>query len=162
MFRISIIFFLFLMLPCSLIAMDSSELSDQAWLSTHSARVIIAEDEDSCRKIIIHSLNAVGMEVDVCANGCELLQKYSPNTHHVVIMDGNMPEKDGYDTTRDLCRLYPSVYVIASTANTSEADKKRFMDAGAKAFVPKPVNLKQLWSALRLALSSQEIRPPAP
>jgi CheY-like chemotaxis protein len=72
-----------------------------------------------------------------------------------VLLDMHMPEMDGYQVSAELKRRANSgtqvPFVIAFTAAAMEEDRQRCLNAGASAYLTKPVNLEKLAAALALA-----------
>src|SRR6185437_59904 len=102
-----------------------------------SEKVLIVDDDPASRWLICQFLERLRLQFDCAANGREALEPLYQRPYTVVLMDINMPELDGYDTTRairsrereSLARFIP---VIAITA---APDAQRCLDAGITAYL---------------------------
>ncbi|SPJ23339.1 Aerobic respiration control sensor protein ArcB [Palleronia abyssalis] len=93
------------------------------------------------------------MDCDIAKNGRESIEMAKSGQHDVVLMDIHMPGMDGVEAMRKNVELRPVAppRVIAVTANVSMEQRRECRDAGFADFVPKPVRLEALKSALGLA-----------
>jgi signal transduction histidine kinase/DNA-binding NarL/FixJ family response regulator len=120
-------------------------------------RLLIADDVPQNRAMLVDLLHAVGFVVAAAANGLEclvLLDSFKPD---LVVMDVMMPVMDGNETTRRIRSMaqWSSLPVIAVTASASHEDEARCMEAGANAFLAKPVDHDALLRAIGTLLSLQ-------
>jgi signal transduction histidine kinase/ActR/RegA family two-component response regulator len=111
--------------------------------------VLVAEDNAVNQTIIQAMLRQLGHAVTVVANGREALDALAQEEFDVVLMDCNMPELDGLETTRLLRAGARGVRdlrvpVIALTANAMDGDRERCLAAGMNDFLSKPVNIATL------------------
>lgn len=110
--------------------------------------VLIAEDNAGNFKLfetilkndytIVHAWN--GKEA------VELFKEYEP---HIVLMDINMPEMNGYEATKEIRKLSEVIPIIAVTAYAFASDEEQVMNSGFDAYASKPLNasaLKSKWS----------------
>jgi signal transduction histidine kinase/CheY-like chemotaxis protein len=133
-------------------------------------RILLAEDNIINQKIGMHILNAkLGYRVDAVANGTEAIESLSRQHYDLVLMDCQMPEMDGYETTRAIRDPNSSVRnhnipIIAMTANAMKGDREKCLVAGMDDYVAKPIKPKALSDAIERNLSreDQERFPPAP
>jgi PAS domain S-box-containing protein len=115
-------------------------------------RVLVAEDNFVNQKVIRRTLEKWGVEVQIANNGREALEWLSREPFHLVLMDCQMPEMDGYEATRRI-RAYEQprglhMPVIALTANALEGDREKCLECGMDDYLTKPVNPDQLWEKL--------------
>ncbi|WP_432280567.1 HAMP domain-containing protein [Streptomyces luomodiensis] len=133
------------------------------WQHGHSGRVLngrrILIVDDDIRNVfaLTHVLGRVGMTVKYAENGREGLEVLHRNPDvSLVLMDVMMPEMDGYETIR-VIRNTPrlaDVPIIALTAKVMPGDREKAIDSGANGYVPKPVDVDRLMSAIVELLDS--------
>ncbi|MDG4813554.1 response regulator [Hydrogenovibrio sp. 3SP14C1] len=106
-------------------------------------KLLLAEDNLVNQKLATALLKKLGIIPDVANNGKEALQKLEENHYDLVLMDCQMPIKDGYQATTEL-RQWTSpikdVVVIALTANAMQGDEQKCYAAGMNDYITKPVN----------------------
>jgi CheY-like chemotaxis protein/HPt (histidine-containing phosphotransfer) domain-containing protein len=115
-------------------------------------RVLIAEDHAVNQKVALGMLNRLGFAADVAANGPEVLDAVTRRTYDLILMDVQMPEIDGLETSRILRSWLPQELqprIVAVTAHAAEEDRDRCLEAGMDAYIEKPVRIAQLSTALR-------------
>ena len=116
------------------------------------ARLLIAEDNEVNRLILIESLRHLGFECDVAINGAEAVRAASTSCYDLVLMDCQMPEMDGYEATRRIRESErrggnpdkASVPIVALTANAQQGDRECCLEAGMTDYAVKPIPLDTL------------------
>ena len=114
-------------------------------------QVLVAEDNEINRRVIIGMLKRIGCQVTFAVDGREAVQLVTQREFHLVLMDCQMPEMDGYEATRAIRALggaYEELPILGLTANVLPADREACMVAGMNDFLPKPVKLDLLRSAV--------------
>lgn len=113
-------------------------------------KVAIADDHDLMRHGLIHLISNANCEVLIEANGGEELITLLKKTKvDVVLMDINMPGKDGIATTKWLTENKPNMRVIALTALDDDISVIRMLKAGARAYLLKSASKEELLRAIR-------------
>lgn len=141
-------------------------------LRSNGMKILVAEDNAINRKVIHAHLQALGYEVDAVDDGIAALEALEEGHRYAaVIMDGQMPNMDGYQATRtQRTRESESgqrrVPIIALTAHAMTGDRRIAFAAGMDDYLSKPFTQKQLQKALirwaaRPAASSSEFPPDA-
>ncbi len=107
-------------------------------------RVLVAEDSDSNRLLVDFYLKDTPFRVTYVSDGVEAVEAYKMHKFDLVLMDMQMPEKDGFEATREIrdyekSRGYPATPVLALTANTYAEDRKRCLDVGCTDYLGKPI-----------------------
>ena len=116
------------------------------------ARVLVAEDNPVNQRVASHMLNKLGYRCDIASNGKEAVEMLAQLPYDLVLMDCQMPEMDGYTATRHIRRREEAgsrhTPIIAMTANAMREDRARCLDAGMDGFIPKPIALEELETAM--------------
>ena len=109
--------------------------------------ILVAEDNRINQIVIQNILQQAGLTYEIANNGHEALHAAMTRPFDMILMDCQMPEMDGYEST-DLIRKWerernrPRIPIIALTANAVVGDEKKCLDAGMDAYCSKPVNPK--------------------
>jgi len=121
-------------------------------------RVLIVEDNPINRMLVIKVLEKWGFQTDIAENGQIALDKYSENDYNIILMDLQMPVKDGYETTQDIRALKSAkkdVPIIAMTAHAIKGERERCLAIGMNDFIPKPFNAAELREKLFALLNAE-------
>ncbi len=112
--------------------------------------ILLAEDVEINREIVLSLLDGTGVSVDTAENGLEALRQFrdNPDRYDLIFMDVQMPEMDGLETTAriralDLPRA-KAVPIIAMTANVFKEDVDKCLAAGMNDHISKPIDLQEL------------------
>lgn len=118
------------------------------------ARVLVADDEDDVRDLVVYRLSRSGYDVVEALDGEEAFRLATEQTPDLIVLDVMMPRIDGYELTRRL-RAEPAtsrVPVILLTARTQENDVSQGFEAGADDYLKKPFNPDELVARVRAVL----------
>ena len=128
-------------------------------------KVLVVEDHPVNQTIIRAMLARMGCAIDMADNGVQALSAFEKNTYDLVLMDCQMPEMDGFDTTRAIREreaLNPTmgrVPVIALTALAMLGDAERCLAAGMDDYLTKPIQIEQLSAKMQRWRPSEESTP---
>jgi signal transduction histidine kinase/CheY-like chemotaxis protein len=125
-------------------------LMDSEMGKLHPLRILLAEDNAVNQKLAIRILERLGYRADVASNGLEAVESVERQAYDVILMDVQMPEMDGLDSTRNIRKLaqVSQPYIIAMTANAMEGDREMCLAAGMNDYVSKPIRVNELVGAL--------------
>ena len=103
-------------------------------------RILIAEDRDSNRQLLMKMLTPLGFDVRGVKNGAECVSEWESWEPHLIWMDMRMPVMDGYEATRRIKATAKgqATVIIALTASAFESDRKLILSEGCDDFVRKP------------------------
>ncbi|MFO0879051.1 MAG: PAS domain S-box protein [Gemmataceae bacterium] len=117
--------------------------------------VLLAEDNLINTRIVRQALQAEGYRVDVAVNGLEAVERTREQRPQLVLMDIQMPVMDGLEAMRRI-RADASIRdtpILAMTALAMPGDRERCLQAGANAYLAKPLVLKELRQVVRSLLA---------
>lgn len=120
---------------------------------TEGACVLVVEDDAINLSLITELLQRMGFQVMQAGNGREALEILSQVQPILIFMDVNMPEMDGYATTRIIRRLpnpLGKIPIVALTADAMADDKEKCLNAGMNNFISKPFRITEIESTLKL------------
>jgi signal transduction histidine kinase/AmiR/NasT family two-component response regulator len=146
---------------------DSQALPQNAENAFKGRRILLAEDVEINREIVLTLLEPMGIEIDCAENGEEAVRMYTaaPDKYSMIFMDVQMPVMDGYETTRKIRRweqerkssarflretpeqlpeLPRGIPIIAMTANVFREDIEQCLSAGMDGHVGKPLDLHEV------------------
>ena len=115
------------------------------------AKILVIDDEKSIRRFMDASLSAKGYKVLIAKTGREGVKAAAEEHPDVVILDLNLPDKDGGTVLKEI-RGFSAVPVIILTVKSADADKELLLDSGADDYLLKPFSLTELLARIRVAL----------
>ena len=124
-------------------------------------RILLTEDTVAVQELISAMLRKWGYHVDIAATGLQAVHALERERYDLVLMDIGMPEMDGLQATATIREREKQtgghVPILAMTALTSEEDVKGCIDAGMDAYIPKPVQIRQLLEAIDRIIPAVEL-----
>lgn len=119
-------------------------------------RVLLAEDNELNREIVIELLNSCGIKLTCAQNGrqaLDLVQEQPADAFDLILMDIHMPEMNGYEATEAIRNLADpakaALPIIAMTADAFEEDVQKCIAAGMNGHIAKPIEYSLLFETLR-------------
>ena len=117
--------------------------------------ILVAEDNDVSRLLAVRLLAQQGHKVTEARTGREALTFWAPGTFDLILMDVQMPDMNGFETTaeiRERERLTGEhIWIIALTAHAIKGDRERCLNAGMDDYLTKPIQPDELRAAIRRA-----------
>ena len=112
-------------------------------------RILLAEDEKSLSRALVHILESSHYSVDAAYNGEEALDFLDVSSYDAIILDLMMPKVDGLTVLRTIRERKDLTPVIILTAKAEVDDKVAGLDMGANDYMTKPFEPKELLARLR-------------
>jgi len=138
-----------------------------------TASILLAEDNLVNQKVAVRMLERLGFHPAVVKNGREAVTAWDQGRYHLILMDCQMPEMDGFEATQEIrrrethtngaqgdegapsseCDGVSHIPIIAMTANAMKGDREKCLEAGMDDYVAKPVKPEVLEDILLRWLS---------
>jgi two-component system KDP operon response regulator KdpE len=115
-------------------------------------KLLVVDDEPALRRALCTSLAAGGFEVAEARNGDEALAMLSRAPVDLVLLDINMPGRNGIDVCRKIRTSSMQTGIVMVTVRDSEDDKVLALEAGADDFITKPYLLREMIARLHAVL----------
>ncbi|TDQ07403.1 response regulator [Pedobacter metabolipauper] len=116
-------------------------------------RVLVIEDNVINQMLVLKLLKKHGYETSVAENGKVALRKYKEEDFDIMLMDLQMPEMDGYETTENIRKMRSykkNIPIVAMTAHTVKGDFEKCMALGMDAYISKPFHPCELYEKIQL------------
>ncbi len=123
-------------------------------------RILLADDHLVNQKVGLQILQRMGYRADVAGNGKEVLEALRRQPYDVILMDMQMPEMDGLEASRLICREWEAAakpWIVAMTANAMRGDREECMAAGMDDYLSKPIEIDELVRVLTACKSRSPI-----
>ncbi len=117
------------------------------------AKILIVDDSSYARTLVRRTLEKEGHVVCEASSGMDALEQLPTCQPDLVTMDLLMPGMEGLELIGHFKSMQPDLKVIVITADIQDETRKELMDAGADAFLNKPVAPEMLANAVRSLLS---------
>lgn len=115
-------------------------------------RVLIVDDDSEFRRSLSKILSKAGYEVGIASDGQQAKQMLARDVYPIILSDIHMPGMSGLLLLQEIHQHWPKSKVIIITVNGDSSTYKQVMQAGAFAFLNKPVKMKKILSYTNLAL----------
>jgi CheY-like chemotaxis protein len=139
--------------------------TNQSAAAPRTIRVLVAEDSPLNQQVALKQLERLGYHGDAVGDGALALEALARVPYDIILMDCQMPEMSGYETTWQIRHREAQaggfagraerVRIIAMTANTQADSREKCLAAGMDDFINKPVQLPELDAALHRALADR-------
>lgn len=114
-------------------------------------KILIIDDDKDILLIISDMLEGYGYEVTTATSADEAFDLLSKSTFHLLLLDINLPDSDGFEICKQL-REVSTVPVIFASARTSEDDRITGYEIGGDDYLPKPYSMKELLAHVQALL----------
>jgi signal transduction histidine kinase/CheY-like chemotaxis protein len=115
-------------------------------------KVLIVEDNAINQLLVIKLLQKKGYQTTVAENGKIAIHKYAHSNFDIILMDLQMPEMDGYETTihiRNLKSFKKNIPIVAMTAHTIKGEREKCLNIGMNDYISKPFHAGELYEKIQ-------------
>lgn len=119
-----------------------------------NARALLVEDNKLNQQVALFGLEDAGITADVAEDGLVAISKAENNQYDIIFMDCHMPVMDGYEATQRIRKTagLENIPIIALTANVTEGEREKCINAGMNDYIAKPFELEDLLKTLETYL----------
>lgn len=131
-------------------------------LTGDSLRILVAEDNDVNRRVLVRMVEKLGFRPVAVRNGAEVLEQVGRSRFDIVFMDIQMPVMNGLEATRHILRSTrpeERPYIVAVTANALVGDRERYMEAGMNEYISKPLQSAIVSEIIRRCQAARNPNP---
>lgn len=120
-------------------------------------KILVVDDSHINRRVALRLLEKLNIHAEAANSGFEALDRVQTETYDVILMDMQMPEMDGLETTQKIRQLHLTKrpFIIALTANAFDSDRERCLQAGMDEFLTKPFVFEDLQEKIALSTASR-------
>jgi signal transduction histidine kinase/CheY-like chemotaxis protein len=116
-------------------------------------KILLVEDNRINQIVATKILTKLKLKADIAENGIKALEKLNLATYDLILMDCQMPEMDGYETTKAIRegkagKEHQDIIIIAMTANAMKGDKEKCLNAGMNDYLAKPIEINKVHQKL--------------
>ncbi|MCW3077834.1 MAG: luxQ 1 [Bacteroidetes bacterium] len=128
---------------------SESESTKTELKSLSEIKILLVEDNTLNQLLATKVLQTWNTTPDIASNGKIAIEKLKDNSYDLVLMDIQMPEMDGYETTRYIrSNISTKLPIIAMTANAMVGEKEKCLEAGLNDCISKPFDLDDLYAKI--------------
>ena len=120
-------------------------------------RVLVVEDDLDLLNLLEEGLSMYGYAVDKASDGEQAIDMAYIENYDIVILDINLPKKDGFEVLDEIRKFNQEVNIIMLTARSDIDDRVKGLDFGANDYMVKPFDLKELDARMRALLRRKSI-----
>lgn len=120
----------------------------------HKPLILVVDDEHDFRAIVSHVLQRGGYDVETAEDGLGALAKFAECEPDLVVLDGNLPDLDGFEVCRRLraTDAGKKVPILMCTVRSALTTVSAGFEAGADGYVLKPFEMEELLDSVASAL----------
>ena len=131
-------------------------------LSTHTARVLVVEDDHAMRRMVVDYLEDHNMRGLSASGRQDLVRHFPAGEPDIILLDLRLDQEDGLDLLREIRSRSDVPVIIITGDRRDEIDRVVGLELGADDYVTKPFSLRELLARIPAVLRRQEAARSAP
>ncbi len=141
---------------------ETPRISLKNFTEFSGSKIMVVEDNEINRRMLMKVLERSGIEIVSTENGeeaVEYMKSVQPGEIELILMDINMPIMDGYAATIKIRKIdgLEDIPIVALSALTLDNEIERMIESGLDGFLPKPLNIGQLYTVFDKFLKKVDI-----
>lgn len=142
---------------------DMQEEKVMAKQINRSVSILLCEDNLLNQHLAKSVIRNFGFDLDIANNGQEGIELLAAKKYDLILMDLQMPVKDGYETTVYIRKeLQSNIPIVAMTAHSLVGEQQKCFDIGMDGYVAKPFKQADLWDTIITVLEKEHSTDPSP
>jgi two-component system copper resistance phosphate regulon response regulator CusR len=126
-------------------------------MSNNNYRILLVEDEAKLGQVIAEELTRHGYPADLATDGLEASRMFAENTYSLVLLDINLPYKNGFVLCREFREQNKKIPIIMLSAAGEIHDKVEAFNIGADDYIIKPFHFVELFARVKVFLKRSEL-----
>ncbi len=123
-------------------------------------KALVVEDNRVNQKIIVHTLQNLGIKSETAENGKEAIDLFKKSQYDIVFMDIQMPIMNGVVATKEIIKYeklnnLTHTPIVAVTTNSLKGDRESYLEAGMDEYIAKPINAQKFISVVKQFYSTE-------
>ncbi|MBN1182922.1 MAG: PAS domain S-box protein [Bacteroidales bacterium] len=110
--------------------------------------ILIVEDDNISQQYLAEVVSDTGVKLLMASNGFDAIEIVKNNKVNLILMDIQLPDMDGYETTRKIKEIEEKIPILAQTAFAMDEDRTKCFNAGCTDFIAKPIDPDALLSRI--------------
>ncbi len=120
-------------------------------------KILLVEDEQKLGQVILKELINNGYNTDLATDGLEADRLFARNIYSLVLLDINLPYKNGFELCKDFRKINKSIPIIMLSAAGEIRDKVEAFNYGADDYIVKPFHFVELFARVKVFLKRAEL-----
>lgn len=120
-------------------------------------KILLVEDEQKLGQVILKELINNGYNTDLATDGLEADRLFAKNIYSLVLLDINLPYKNGFELCKDFRKINKSIPIIMLSAAGEIRDKVEAFNYGADDYIVKPFHFVELFARVKVFLKRAEL-----